>query len=165
MTCIGNSGPLHPGMDALVDRGFTPAGPSHTPEGELGFRRGRPLLWLGDNVTTDHIALAGAIPADSAAGNYLRERGTRPRDLNQYSTRRSNHEVMLRGAFTDRALINRLLPERQADGGAQALLGVRAVVAENLILAALASLTRFKVVERLELGSRSRDHVGQRSHS
>ncbi|MBR7678747.1 hypothetical protein KDA82_38520, partial [Streptomyces daliensis] len=30
--------------------------------------------------------------------------GVAPRDLNQYSTRRSNHEVMLRGAFTNAAV-------------------------------------------------------------
>ncbi|MFD7503762.1 aconitate hydratase [Streptomyces sp. NPDC059850] len=99
------------------------------------------------------------------------------RDLNQYSTRRSNHEVMLRGAFTNPAVANllpgtrkgpgahthtadrtRVLPVHEAaptyrDAGydlvvvagrnygagssrdwaakAQALLGVRAVVAES----------------------------------
>ncbi len=92
-------------------------GLSRTPPPGLGFRSGRVLLWLGDDVTTDHISPAGAIPADSAAGEYLRERGTRPRDLNQYSTRRSNHEVMLRGAFTNRAVQNRLLTEESGSGG------------------------------------------------
>lgn len=91
------------------------------PRGELGFDGGRVLLLLGDDVTTDHISPAGAIPADSAAGRYLRERGTPPRDLNQYSTRRSNHEVMLRGAFTNRAVVNRLLPDREAGAGGRAL--------------------------------------------
>lgn len=95
-------------------------GLSRTPPAGLGFRSGRVLLWLGDDVTTDHISPAGAIPADSAAGEYLRERGTQPRDLNQYSTRRSNHEVMLRGAFTNRAVENRLLPE-ESGAGARAL--------------------------------------------
>ncbi|MBK0868889.1 aconitate hydratase AcnA [Saccharopolyspora sp. HNM0986] len=92
-------------------------GLSRTPPAGLGFRNGRVLLWLGDDVTTDHISPAGAIPADSAAGEYLRERGTQPRDLNQYSTRRSNHEVMLRGAFTNRAVENLLLREESGSGG------------------------------------------------
>ncbi|MEY2874478.1 MAG: hypothetical protein RLZZ373_1849 [Pseudomonadota bacterium] len=73
----------------------------------------RLLMHLGDNVTTDHLSPVGAIPADSLAGQWLLARGERPGDLNQYSTRRSNHEVMLRGAFTTRNLRNRLVPEAQ----------------------------------------------------
>ncbi|WP_433869005.1 aconitate hydratase AcnA [Saccharopolyspora sp. CA-218241] len=95
-------------------------GLARTPRTELGFRRGRVLLWLGDDVTTDHISPAGAIPADSAAGRYLRDRGTQPHDLNQYATRRSNHEVMLRGAFTNRAVVNRLLPTAEPGLGGRA---------------------------------------------
>lgn len=85
--------------------------------GLRGLRDARVLLALGDNVTTDHISPAGAIPAASSAGRYLLERGERPGDLNQYSTRRSNHEVMVRGAFTNPALRNRLLPAEQRDRG------------------------------------------------
>ena len=76
----------------------------------LSVERARPLLWLGDNVTTDHISPAGAIPADSDAGRYLRAHGIPEASFNQYSTRRSNHEVMLRGAFTNPAVRNLLLP-------------------------------------------------------
>jgi aconitate hydratase len=68
----------------------------------------RALMVLGDNVTTDHISPAGAIPPDSAAGRWLLARGEAVEDLNQYSTRRSNHEVMLRGAYTNAAARNRL---------------------------------------------------------
>ena len=69
----------------------------------------RALLVLGDSVTTDHISPAGAIPVDSAAGRYLRERGVAPSAFNQYSTRRGNHEVMLRGLFSNRRLRNELV--------------------------------------------------------
>ncbi|WP_228034074.1 aconitate hydratase [Streptomyces spongiae] len=79
------------------------------PPAHLRIDRARILLRLGDNVTTDHISPAGAIPARSAAGQWLTERGVARRDLNQYSTRRSNHEVMLRGAFTNAAVANLLL--------------------------------------------------------
>ena len=76
---------------------------------------------LGDNVTTDHISPVGRIPADSVAGRWLIERGEARDDLNQYSTRRSNHEVMLRGAFTTRNLRNLVLGDAHpADGGAYA---------------------------------------------
>lgn len=80
----------------------------------------RVLLLLGDNVTTDHISPAGAIPRDSAAAEYLRAAGVAPRDFNQYSTRRSNYEVMMRGAFTNRAVHNRLLPAGIGGDGAWA---------------------------------------------
>jgi aconitate hydratase len=72
-------------------------------------RDARLLLLLGDSITTDHISPAGAIPADSPAGYYLSERGVAQRDFNQYSTRRGNHEVMLRGLFTNPRLRNELM--------------------------------------------------------
>jgi aconitate hydratase len=87
--------------------------------GLRGLRDARILLALGDNVTTDHISPAGTIPAGSSAGRYLSERGVARRDLNQYSTRRSNHEVMVRGAFTNPALRNRLLPEAERIRGGE----------------------------------------------
>jgi len=69
-----------------------------------------PLLVLGDDVTTDHISPAGSIPARSDAGIWLTERGEDPADLNVYASRRGNWEVMLRGLFTNRTLVNRLCP-------------------------------------------------------
>jgi aconitate hydratase len=80
------------------------------PPASLSIRNARVLLKLGDNVTTDHISPAGGIPAASIAGKYLTARGVAPRDFNQYSTRRSNHEVMLRGAFSNPGLVNELGP-------------------------------------------------------
>jgi aconitate hydratase len=68
------------------------------------------LLLLGDSITTDHISPAGAIPANGLAGSYLTEHGVAPTDFNQYSTRRGNHEVMLRGLFSNPRLRNELLP-------------------------------------------------------
>jgi aconitate hydratase len=64
----------------------------------------------------------GRIPNDSLAGRWLIEHGEAPEDLNQYSTRRSNHEVMLRGAFTTPNLRNELLGDAHPAGrGACAL--------------------------------------------
>ncbi|MFE7442289.1 aconitase family protein [Streptomyces chartreusis] len=82
-----------------------------------GIDRARILLRLGDDVTTDHISPAGSIPAAGAAERWLTERGVARRDLNQYSTRRSNHEVMLRGAFTNAAVANLLLDRQPGPGG------------------------------------------------
>jgi aconitate hydratase len=95
---------------------MTPASPA-----TLDIHDARTLMVLGDNVTTDHISPVGRIPVDSVAGRWLLERGEAPEDLNQYSTRRSNHEVMLRGAFTTRNLRNLLLGDAHpAHGGAYA---------------------------------------------
>jgi aconitate hydratase len=69
-----------------------------------------PLLVLGDDITTDHISPAGAIPPRSDAAAWLVERGEDPRDLNVYAARRGNWEVMLRGLFTNRTVVNHLAP-------------------------------------------------------
>ena len=90
------------------------------PPGLGGPHTARLLLKFGDAVTTDHISPAGAIPPGSAAGHWLTERGVEKRDLNQYSTRRSNHEVMLRGAFTNPTLANLLVLQTDPKRGALA---------------------------------------------
>jgi aconitate hydratase len=61
----------------------------------------RPLLILGDNVTTDHISPGGAIPADAPAGEYLIAHGVQPPQFSSYVGRRANHEVMVRGTFAN----------------------------------------------------------------
>ncbi len=73
-----------------------------------GRYRAAPILVLGDDITTDHISPAGAIPTDGEAGHWLIERGEAPDDLNVFSSRRGNWEVMLRGLFTNRSVANLL---------------------------------------------------------
>ena len=70
----------------------------------------RVLAHLGDSVTTDHISPAGAIRADSPAGQYLSEQGVEQKDFNSYGSRRGNHEVMIRGTFANVRLRNQLVP-------------------------------------------------------
>ena len=81
-----------------------------TPVMTAGTLVAHPLLVLGDDITTDHISPAGAIPAGSDAGRWLTERGEDPCDLNVYASRRGNWEVMLRGLFTNRTVVNQLCP-------------------------------------------------------
>ena len=69
----------------------------------------RPLLLLGNSVTTDHISPAGAIKAESPAGGYFMERQIRQNDFNSYGARRGNHEVMVRGTFANIRIKNQLL--------------------------------------------------------
>ena len=73
-----------------------------------------PIIVLGDDITTDHISPAGAIPAKGEAGRWLVEAGADPIDLNVFSSRRGNFEVMLRGLFTNRSVRNLLCPEAPA---------------------------------------------------
>jgi aconitate hydratase len=70
----------------------------------------RVLALLGDSITTDHISPAGSIKLDSPAGEYLRDHQVRPKDFNQYGTRRGNHQVMMRGTFANIRLKNQMVP-------------------------------------------------------
>ncbi|WP_412778101.1 aconitate hydratase AcnA [Thalassospira lucentensis] len=70
----------------------------------------RPLLILGDSVTTDHISPAGSIKEESPAGEYLKDNGVAVRDFNSYGARRGNHEVMMRGTFANIRIRNEMAP-------------------------------------------------------
>lgn len=65
---------------------------------------------LGDDITTDHISPASAIPPDSLVADFLVARGEDRSDLNVFASRRGNWEVMLRGAFHSKTLANLLAP-------------------------------------------------------
>jgi aconitate hydratase len=80
------------------------------PEPVTDIHGARVLAVLGDSVTTDHISPAGAIKADSPAGQYLTSHGIERRDFNSYGSRRGNHEVMIRGTFANIRLRNQLAP-------------------------------------------------------
>lgn len=71
----------------------------------------RVLALLGDSVTTDHISPAGAIKADSPAGQYLQSHNIAIKDFNSYGSRRGNHEVMMRGTFANIRIRNEMTPD------------------------------------------------------
>ncbi|MBN3724538.1 aconitate hydratase AcnA [Burkholderia sp. Ac-20379] len=77
---------------------------------QLGRFRAYPLLVLGDDVTTDHISPASAIPKDSFVADFLVSRGDDRDDLNVFASRRGNWEVMIRAAFYSKTLVNTLQP-------------------------------------------------------
>jgi aconitate hydratase len=85
-------------------------GMAHQPSPVTDISGARVLAKLGDSVTTDHISPAGAIKADSPAGQYLQEHGVGRRDFNSYGSRRGNHEVMIRGTFANIRLRNQIAP-------------------------------------------------------
>ena len=59
----------------------------------------KPLMSLGDSITTDHISPAGGFKSDTPAGKFLVESQVSVKDFNSYGARRGNHEVMMRGDF------------------------------------------------------------------
>ena len=69
----------------------------------------RALAIFGDSVTTDHISPAGAIKANSPAGEYLQSLGVEPKDFNSYGSRRGNDRVMLRGTFANVRIKNTMV--------------------------------------------------------
>ena len=71
--------------------------------------RARPLLILGDSITTDHISPAGVIKERSSAGKYLRDRQIKVDDFNSYGARRGNHESMTRGTFANVRIKNKMV--------------------------------------------------------
>ncbi len=79
-----------------------------TPSGAI--RGARPLLILGDAVTTDHISPGGTIPLSTPAGQHLAAHGLEPRAFGTYIGRRANHEVMIRGTFANTRLRNAMAP-------------------------------------------------------
>jgi aconitate hydratase len=80
----------------------------------LGHYRAYPLMVLGDDVTTDHISPASAIPRDSDVADFLVEKGDDRDDLNVFASRRGNWEVMTRATFFNRTLKNLIAPEGPA---------------------------------------------------
>ncbi len=72
----------------------------------------RALGIFGDSVTTDHISPAGSFKATTPAGQYLLSKGVAIKDFNSYGARRGNHEVMIRGTFSNVRIKNLMLPAK-----------------------------------------------------
>ena len=83
---------------------------SDEPEGFKEIKDARPLLILGDMVTTDHISPAGNIQKESPTGEYFMKHQILPKDYNSYGSRRGNHEVMMRGTFANIRIRNEMAP-------------------------------------------------------
>jgi len=73
----------------------------------------RPLVLLGDSITTDHISPSNAITRGTAAGDYLESKGVKPEDFNNYTTRRAHHEVAMRATFANLRLRNKITPDKE----------------------------------------------------
>ncbi|WP_310532109.1 aconitate hydratase AcnA [Novosphingobium sp.] len=85
-------------------------GMSMTPAPVTDIVDAKPLLILGDSITTDHISPAGNIKADSPAGEWLMAHQVAKADFNSYGARRGHHEVMMRGTFANIRIKNEMVP-------------------------------------------------------
>ncbi|WP_137937937.1 aconitate hydratase AcnA [Chitinivorax sp. B] len=94
----------------------------------------KPLLILGDSVTTDHISPAGSFKPVTPAGKWLQEQGVTPLNFNSYGSRRGNHDVMVRGTFANVRVKNLMLPPKEdgsrVEGGFTVLDGQQTTVYE-----------------------------------
>ena len=81
-----------------------------TPEKFKNIENARPLLILGDMITTDHISPAGSIQKESPTGEYFMKNQVLQKDFNSYGSRRGNHEVMMRGTFANIRIKNEMAP-------------------------------------------------------
>ncbi len=86
---------------------------SEKPAGFKKISDARPLLILGDTVTTDHISPAGSIKKDSPTGDYFMKHQIQEKDFNSYGARRGNHEVMMRGTFGNIRIRNEMASETE----------------------------------------------------
>lgn len=136
----------------LSDRGFAARGPVSQADPSVSaplkskevpapqsIENAHVLLFLGNNVTTDHISPAGSIARASAAAKYLLSKRSvldqaaaqswqhrlrsesegnasfvisaslTPREFNSYGARRGNDAVMTRGTFASIKLQNRFI--------------------------------------------------------
>jgi aconitase A len=82
--------------------------PSQSEPANRDIEGARALAVFEDKVTTDHISPAGTIALDSPAGLYLQGRGVDMLHMSTYGSRRGNHEVMVRGGFSNIRLRNLL---------------------------------------------------------
>ncbi len=83
------------------------------PEDIRDIDNARPLLILGDMITTDHISPAGSIQKESPTGEYFMQHQVLTKDYNSYGARRGNHEVMMRGTFANIRIRNEIVPETE----------------------------------------------------
>ncbi|MBI3041897.1 MAG: aconitate hydratase AcnA [Betaproteobacteria bacterium] len=78
------------------------------PLGEI--KAARALGLYGDSITTDHIDSVAPIRLNSPAGQWLQSRGIAPADFGNFGVRRCNHEVLVRGTFTNVRIRNLMAP-------------------------------------------------------
>ena len=128
---------------------------------EVALSGARPLAFLGDFVTTDHISPAGSIASNSPAARYLREHGVSEEDFNTYGSRRGNHEVMMRGTFANIRLQNGLADGRNGGWTRDLLTGEIVSIYDAAMDANDAGIPLIALAGKLYGSGSSRDWAGK----
>jgi aconitate hydratase len=87
------------------------AGTPPSPPAIKPFQNARALLVLGDTITTDHISPVGPIARTGDTADYLITQGVPSSAFHSYLARRVNHDVMIRGTFSNSRLHNEMTPQ------------------------------------------------------
>ncbi len=90
---------------------FSDAWLAKNPRGD--FQGARILALLGDSITTDHIAPLSAISKGVPAALYLESLGIPFKEWGTYLLRRSNHEVLIRGALANIRIRNHICAPKE----------------------------------------------------
>jgi len=90
-------------LEPPLFEGFKPEKPKVT-----DVQGGRALGLFGNKLTTDHISPVAPIRKGTLAGDWLIAAGST--DLSSFGSRRTNHEVMVRGAFANPRIKNLMVP-------------------------------------------------------
>ncbi len=90
---------------------FSEAWLAKNPRGD--FQGARILALLGDSITTDHIAPLSAISKGVPAARYLESLGIPFKEWGTYLLRRSNHEVLIRGALANIRIRNHVCTPKE----------------------------------------------------
>ncbi|UUU19164.1 hypothetical protein [Streptomyces sp. DSM 40750] len=109
--------------DACANRGHLIAESDQYPRPDdvpYGYGFPRHVVEAG-RAANDPISPAGAITVTSAAAQYLTQVGAPPRESNTYTSRRGNHQVMMRGVFANVRLRNQVVPAPVAAGPSTSL--------------------------------------------
>ncbi|MGA1931257.1 aconitate hydratase AcnA [Arcobacter sp. YIC-464] len=76
---------------------------------DLNIEDAKIVALLGDNISSELISPSQNITPYSPAAFYLLDKGLRPDEFNTFSKRRSNSELLKRGAFSDIGVKNRIV--------------------------------------------------------
>lgn len=87
------------------------------PPAPRDIKNARALAIFGDDVAASVLAPSGSIDSNSPAGHYLASRNAPLSCFTTFGTKTGNFEIMIRGAMTNPALKNALVPPHSSSSG------------------------------------------------
>lgn len=112
---ISSSGFIRVVINATVEASATASATAPAFNLRQGVSGVRPLLVLGDGITTDHISPNGAIRSGTPAAEWLLGHGATPDQFGNFGLRRGNSQLCARGMFDNPLLENELCGGRRGN--------------------------------------------------